>query len=81
MYLILVPYDPFQIAERARLAAMTEEERQAHFKEKQRQHSKARNEALKAKRALEGKKDDLEFKDATPLPTPSPVSLRVGGRY
>ena len=64
------------MAERARLAAMTEEERQAHFKEKQRQNNKARNEALKAKRALEGKKDDLEFKDATPLPMPSPVRSR-----
>ena len=53
---------------------MSEEERQAYFKEKQRQQQKQRLEAIKAKRALEGKKDDQEFKDATPLPTPTPVS-------
>ena len=52
---------------------MSEEERQAHLKEKQRLQNKQRLEALRAKRAAEGKKDDQEFVDATPLPSPNPV--------
>ena len=52
---------------------MTEEERQAYQKEKQRQQNKQRLDALKAKRIAEGKKDDQEFTDATPLPNPNPV--------
>ena len=57
---------------------MTEEERLAYNKEKQRQHNKARLEKLKATRAAEGKKDDQEFQDATPLPTPTPVRFSFG---